>query len=80
MDLKEITELITIRQYVYNSIANPSIDRGTVGFLNGLLIMIDKKIVGNLSDVQFKEYVSYKDVKKAIQEVAHINNIKSSIK
>lgn len=80
MDLKELTDLISVREYVHSSIANPSIDRKTVSFLNGLLIMVDKKIIGILSDTQFKEYVSYQDVKKAIQEVANITNIKSGIR
>lgn len=80
MDLEELTSLIAIRQYVVNSTGNPAIDRTTVNYLNGLLLMVDKKIISLLSSDQFKEYISYKDVKKAIQEVALITNIKSGIK
>lgn len=80
MDLKELTDLIAVRQYVVNATANPAIDRGTVNYLTKLLIMVDKKIISILGDDQFKEYISYKDVDKAIREVALITNIKSGIK
>lgn len=79
MDLKEITDLIAIRQYVVNSTNNPAIDRTTVNFMNGVLILLDNKIIGLLQSDDFKEYVDYKDVKKAIQEVAKITNIKSGL-
>jgi hypothetical protein len=80
MDLKELTDLIDIRQYVVNSTANPTIDRETVNYMNGLLIMLDKKIIGLLKSDDFKDYVNYKDVRKAIEEVARITNIKSGLK
>lgn len=80
MDLKELTDLIDIRQYVVNSTANPTIDRETVNYMNGLLIMLDKKIIGLLKSDDFKDYVNYKDVRKAIEEAARITNIKSGLK
>lgn len=79
MDLSELTDLISIRQYVVNSTANPAIDRATVNYMNGLLLMLDKKILTILASDQFKDYVSYKDVRKAIEEVAKITNIKSGM-
>ena len=79
-DLEELTSLITIRQYVVNSTGNPAIDKSTVNYLNGLLIMIDKKIISLLQSNEFKEYVNYSDVGKAIQEVRNITNIKSGLK
>lgn len=79
LDRQEIVDLITIRQYVVNSTASPSIDRSTVNFLNGALLMIDKKILDLLQSDQFKEYINYSDVRKAIEEVANINNIKSGL-
>lgn len=78
MDLRELVDLITIRQYVVNSTANPTMDREAYRYLNGSLIMIDKKIMSLLQGDEFKEYINYADVKKAIQEVANITNIKSS--
>ena len=80
MKLNEITDLISVRQYVSNSISNSSIDRATVNVMSGMLILIDKKILSLLQDNKFKEYVGYKDVKKAIEEVVKINNIKSGLK
>ncbi len=80
MDLKEITELISIRQYVINSIANMAINRETVSYMNGLLILIDKKIVSLLKSDDFKEYVDYQNVRQAIEDVARITNIKSGLK
>lgn len=79
MDLKELTDLIAIRQYVVNSTGNSTIDRATVNYMNGALLMIDKKIVKLLQGDEFREYIEYKDVRKAIEEVANINNIKSGL-
>jgi hypothetical protein len=80
MQLKELTDLIVIRQYVVNSTANPAVDRKTVNYLNGALLMIDKKIIGLLQSDDFKKYIDYQDVRKAIEEVAHLNDIKSGIR
>ncbi len=79
LDRQEIIDLIAIRQYVVNSTANPAIDRATVNYMNGLLLMLDKKIMGLLQSDEFKDYIDYKDVRKAIEEVASINNIKSGL-
>ena len=80
MDLTEITALIAVRQYVVDSRGNPTLDKETVNYMNGVLIMLDKKIVALLKGDDFKEYVDYKDVRKAIEEVARITNIKSGLK
>ena len=80
MDLKELTDLITIRQYVVNSTANPAIDRATVNYMNDLLLLTDKKIIGLLSNSDFKEYIEYKNAQLARQEVARITNIRSGLK
>ena len=61
MKLDEVTSLISIRQYVVNSIANGSIDRATVNVMNGMLILIDNKILSILQSDVFKDYVGYKD-------------------
>lgn len=80
MKLDEINSLITVRQYVVNCISNASIDRATVNVMSGMLILIDNKILSLLQSDNFKNYIGYQDVKKAIQEVAKLNNIKSGIK
>ena len=80
MDLRELVDLIAIRQYVINSTGNPAIDRNTVNCMNGILILLDKKIIAILQGDDFKEYIGYKDVRQAIEEVARITNIKSGLK
>ena len=80
MDLREVVDLITIRQYVVNATANPAIDRATVNVVNGMLLLLDKKILGIIQGDDFKEYVNYQDVQRAKQEAANITNIKSGLK
>jgi hypothetical protein len=80
MDLKELTDLIAIRQYVVNSTGNPAIDRATVNYMNDLLLLTDKKIIALLASQDFKEYIEYKNALAARQEVARITNIKSGLK
>jgi hypothetical protein len=79
MNLKELTDLIAIRQYVVNATANPAIDRATVTHMNNTLLLLDKKIIGLLQSEAFKEYINYADVRKAIEDVARITNIKSGL-
>jgi hypothetical protein len=80
MDLRELVDLITIRQYVCNATANPAIDRATVNLVNGMLLLLDKKILGIIQDNEFKEYVNYKNVQQAKIDAANITNIKSGLK
>jgi hypothetical protein len=79
MDLKELTDLINIRQYVVNSTGNPAIDRAAVNAMNGTLILLDKKIMSILMGEDFREYIGYANVRKAIEEIAQITNIKSGL-
>lgn len=80
VDLTEIVNLINIRQYVVNATGNPSIDKATVNYMSNSLLMIDKKIIGLLQSDTFKDYINFQDVKKAIEDVRNITNIKSGIK
>jgi hypothetical protein len=80
MDLKELTDLIAIRQYIVNSTANPAIDRATVNYMNDLLLLTDKKIIGLLANKDFKEYIEYQNAQAARLEVARITNIRSGLK
>lgn len=79
LDIQEIVNLITIRQYVVNSTANPALDRKSVNYMNGVLLMTDKKIMSLLEDDRFKDYINYQDVRKAVEEVVNNNNIKSGL-
>lgn len=79
MDLKELTDLIEIRQYVVNNVALPTIDRKTVNELNGILLLLDQKIIGILTGADFKDYIGFKDVEAAKKAAAQITNIYSGI-
>lgn len=80
MDFKELTDLIAIRQYVVDSTANPAIDRATISAMNGTLLLLDRKIISILTSAEFKDYIGYQDVKKAIEDVRRITDIKSGLK
>ena len=80
MDFEELLALIKIREYVVNSRANPSIERKLIGELDGILLLLDEKIVGILTHADFKDYIGYKNVQDAKQRAANITNIYSGIK
>jgi hypothetical protein len=80
MDLKELTDLINVRQYVSSAINNFRIDKPTVGELNGILLLLDKKIINVIKGEKFKKYIGYSDVKKVIEEAVNANNIRSGLK
>ena len=78
--LEELNDLINIRSYVVNSVGLPAIDRKTVNELNGILLLLDEKIISMLTGDEFKEFIGYKDVQQAKQRAANITNIYSGIK
>lgn len=80
MNLKELVDLIAIRQYVVNATANPTIDRATVNVVNGVLLLLDKKILGIIQGNAFKEYINYADVQQAKIDAANVTNIRSGLK
>jgi hypothetical protein len=59
--------------------ALPTIERKVVTELNGILLLLDKKIIGLLTSVEFKDYVGFKDVQAAKEAAARITNIYSGI-
>jgi hypothetical protein len=78
--LKEISDLVQIRQYLANTMGNPVLDRATVTIMNNTLLLLDKKIVGLLQSSSFQNYIGYEYVKQAVEEAARITNIKSGMK
>jgi len=80
MDFEELLALIEIRKYVVNSVALPDIDRKTVNELNGILLLLDNKIIGLLTGPAFKDYIGYKNVQEAKENAARITSIYSGIK
>lgn len=79
MDLRELTDLIAIRQYVVNATGSFTIDRATLNAMNGTLLLIDKKIISILTGSNFKNYIDYGNLPKAIEEVVKLNDIKNGI-
>jgi hypothetical protein len=79
MDFEELLGLIKIREYVINSTALPTIDRKTVNELNGILLLLDKKIIGMITGDEFKDYIGYTNVQQAKEAAARITNIYSGI-
>ena len=63
MELKEITDLINIRQYISCAINNFFIDKATVMELNNMLPVLDDKIINELKKTWFKNYIGYIDNK-----------------
>lgn len=79
MDLQELLDLIKIREYVRDNVSLPTIDRKTVTELNGILLLMDARIIGILTGVEFKDYIGYKNVDEAKRNAAQITNIYSGI-
>jgi hypothetical protein len=75
MDLAELTALIKVKEYVANSVGIMAIDRKTVNELNGILLLIDKKIIDILLGEEFKEYIDYENVQAAKIAAVKITNI-----
>lgn len=80
MDISEISNLISIRMYVVQSVNNYSIARDVVSELNAMVILLDKLIVEKLMSPDFKKLINYADKDKAVAEVAKLTNIKSGLK
>jgi len=80
MDLKDISDLIQIRNYVMLAINNYNLPKETGSTLNGMLILIDKQITNRLLSDEFKQFIGFENVTKAIKEAREINNIKSGMK
>lgn len=79
MELQELLDLIKIREYVRDNVSLPTIDRKTVSELNGILLLLDKRIIETLIGSEFKDYIGYKNVDEAKRSAAQITNIYSGI-
>ncbi len=80
MKINEISDLISIRNYVQLSQDNYNLRKEQVAELRTILILLDKKIANTLTGDEFKKFVNFEEGKAAIAEVAAINNIKSGLK
>ena len=80
MKSADISNLISIRNYVRAAVDNFSIDKETVKNLNSMVILIDKKIVSELMSDEFKDFIGFSGAKEAVKEAASINNIRKDMK
>lgn len=79
MELKELTDLIAIRQYVINSSGISTISKKSINELSSVLLLLDSKIIGIITCSEFKDYIGYQNVEEAKLAAARINNIYSGI-
>lgn len=79
MDLFEISNLIQIRNYIAQAIQNYGIKKEVVSELNDMILMVDKLIIDNLTSPQFKEKISFSNLKEIKEDIIKRSNIKSSL-
>jgi hypothetical protein len=80
MDLKELSDLISIRQYVVNMTAHPTIARKTINEMSDMLLLLDKKIIGIIVGSDFKEFIGYDDVQDVKIQAIKANDMHAGMK
>ncbi len=78
--LAETNKLISIREYIYQTVNNPALTRAELNDLQDILGALDKKIIEVLRSSEFKDFIGFKSTRVAIAKETAANNIKSSIK
>jgi hypothetical protein len=79
MDLRELVDLIAIRQYVINASGNFAISKTVINTMSDMLLSLDAKILDLLQSDEFKQHIGYQDTRQARIEAAQ-RNIKSAVK
>jgi len=79
MDLAEISNLIQIRNYMAQAIQNYGIKKEVVSELNDMILMVDKLIIDGLTGPEFKEKISFSNLKEIKAEIIKRSNIKSGL-
>jgi hypothetical protein len=74
MNTKEITDLISIRQYVSMCVENNYIDVKTSHEMRNMLFVIDRKLTDLLRSDDFKSYISYENIGKIMSEIKQNDN------
>lgn len=77
--LRDINDLINIRNYVASSVNNYSLKREVTNELNAMTMLLDKMIVSQLTSEEFKKIINFDTASEVIKEVAKTTNIKSSM-
>jgi hypothetical protein len=77
--IKDISDLINIRNYVASSVNNFNLKRETTNHLNKVMMLLDRLIINDLNSDQFKSIISFEDADEVVKEVAMNNNIKANL-
>lgn len=80
MKTDELTNLISIRNYVVSAIENPRLDRKGVNELTNVMILLEAKILSMLTSNEFKEYIGYENVQEVVSDVVRRSNLKNNFK
>lgn len=79
MDLDNLIKLITIRNYVAVAASNMHVDVNKVRAMNNLLMLLDNKLIGLMSNAGFSEALNgLMDVSKPDQVVEKVDEKKRS--
>lgn len=78
--INEINSLISIRNYLFNSINNYNLEKSIIKYMQQMLVLTDKKIITLLSSDKFKDYINFETMQTSMEEVAKVTNIKSGLK
>lgn len=57
--LKELTDLIAVRQYVAETRGSFDVERSAINDLNSILVFLDKKIIDMIRSSDFKSYIRF---------------------
>ena len=77
MEIKDVSDLIHIRNYVYGAINNSALNKKVAHELNKIQILLDNTIVEHVLSAEFKDLIGFDDVDAAVKEAAKNNNIKT---
>ena len=76
MELKELIDLIQIRQYVVSTMGNSTFSKSVVKQMSNTLLLLDKKIVELITREDFQSYIGVANVNQVISDVVRTTNIK----
>lgn len=75
--LKEVVDLIVIRNYVASSVNNFSLKREVTNELNSMTMLLDKLIIDQLTSKEFKSLIHFDQASEVVKDVAKTTNIKA---
>ena len=79
IEIKDISDLIHIRNYVYGAINNSALHKTVAHELNKIQILLDNTIVEHILSVEFKDLIGFEGVDAAVKEARANNNIKQGM-